>query len=211
MDQKQKKWMLVTGATVIGIALAVAIGGQFKKQSTGGGAFVPEGTECPPVILADLPPRAGTEPEKFIFRVTEPAETEDQGTKQEEGSDVVIKTGTGGSEAMKDSLPPQTDKKEQVLQESVPRVETPPEEVLHDPTRKPDGEVVEGTPEAVEHEEGTRPEEPVVPEGTPQAGDTSGGQIYIPGFGWVDNQGGGASGIIAGDMYENGNKIGDMD
>ena len=45
----------------------------------------------------------------------------------------------------------------------------------------------------------------------PQAGDTEGSQIYIPGFGWVDNQGGGSSGTSAGDMYENGNKIGSMD
>ena len=37
------------------------------------------------------------------------------------------------------------------------------------------------------------------------------GQIYIPGFGWVQNNGGGGSGTVAEDMYENGNKIGIMD
>ena len=45
----------------------------------------------------------------------------------------------------------------------------------------------------------------------PQAGDTKNGQIYIPGFGWVQNNGGGGSGTVAEDMYENGNKIGIMD
>ena len=45
----------------------------------------------------------------------------------------------------------------------------------------------------------------------PQAGDTSGNQIYVPGFGWVENHGGGGSGTAAEDMYENGNKIGIMD
>ena len=43
------------------------------------------------------------------------------------------------------------------------------------------------------------------------AGDTDGGQIFIPGFGWVENEGGGSSGTVAQDMYENGNKIGVMD
>ena len=55
-----------------------------------------------------------------------------------------------------------------------------------------------------------KPERQPLKKGEPQAGDTSGGQIYIPGFGWVGNEGGGASGKTAGDMYENGNKIGIM-
>lgn len=46
---------------------------------------------------------------------------------------------------------------------------------------------------------------------TPKSGDTnSKGQVYFPGFGWVDDEGGGTSGTTANDMYENGNKIGNM-
>ena len=56
-----------------------------------------------------------------------------------------------------------------------------------------------------------KPDELPVDPDEPQAGDTSGGQIYIPGFGWVENHGGGGSGTVAEDMYENGNKIGIMD
>ncbi|ARP50225.1 MULTISPECIES: DUF6550 family protein [Caproicibacterium] len=37
------------------------------------------------------------------------------------------------------------------------------------------------------------------------------GKIYVPGFGWVTNNGGGGSGSTASDMYENGNKVGQMD
>ena len=55
------------------------------------------------------------------------------------------------------------------------------------------------------------PSEPVADPEQPQAGDTSGNQIYVPGFGWVENHGGGGSGTAAEDMYENGNKIGIMD
>lgn len=41
-----------------------------------------------------------------------------------------------------------------------------------------------------------------------QGGETKNGQVYLPGFGWVKDTGG--SGTAANDMYENGNKIADM-
>lgn len=43
---------------------------------------------------------------------------------------------------------------------------------------------------------------------TPKHGDKKDGMIYINGFGWVVDQGGGGVGEPASDMYENGNKIG---
>lgn len=200
LRSKQKKWMMIAGGAVICIVLAAAIGSQFRKQPGAKDVILPEETEQPPVILADLPYQADTG--------LEGTESDNMETEEPE---VVVRTETGSTQGAEEILPPQTDKEEQKLQEEVTKPEEVPEEVLHDPTRKPDGEIVEGEPVAEEHEEGTRPEEPVVAEGTPQAGDTSGGQIYIPGFGWVENQGGGASGTTAGDMYENGNKIGSMD
>lgn len=199
LKSKQKKWMMIAGGAVICIVLAAAIGSQFRKQPGAKDVILPEETEQPPIILADIPYKADAGLEGT------------EGDNTEEEAEVVIRTGAGSMEETGEALPPQTDKEEQKLQEEVTKPDEVPEEVLHDPTRKPDGEIVEGEPVPEEHEEGTKLEEPVVPEGTPQAGDTSGGQIYIPGFGWVENQGGGASGTTAGDMYENGNKIGSMD
>lgn len=43
---------------------------------------------------------------------------------------------------------------------------------------------------------------------TPQHGQTSGGMIYINGFGWIVNEGGGGEGSTNEEMYCNGNKIG---
>lgn len=43
----------------------------------------------------------------------------------------------------------------------------------------------------------------------PSGGETKDGKVYLPGFGWVTNTGG--SGSTASDMYENGNKVGQMD
>ena len=110
-----------------------------------------------------------------------------------------------------DSRPAQTDQTEQSIQPEVTKPETPSEEVLTDPTQKPDGTKVESSPVPVEHEEVVAPTEPEPAPDEPQAGDTQNGQIYIPGVGWVQNNGGGGSGTTADDMYENGNKIGIMD
>lgn len=52
---------------------------------------------------------------------------------------------------------------------------------------------------------------PASDNGAPSHGDTKDGMIYIDGFGWVPNEGGGGSGTEADDMYENGNKVGIMD
>ena len=58
-----------------------------------------------------------------------------------------------------------------------------------------------------EEPEGTKP----LVDDTPKTGDTKDGMIYIEGFGWVVDNGGGGSGTVADDMYENGNKVGIMD
>lgn len=56
--------------------------------------------------------------------------------------------------------------------------------------------------------EQTEPQQTELPSDTPKHGDTKDGKIYINGFGWVVDEGGGGSGETAPDMYENGNKIG---
>ena len=52
-----------------------------------------------------------------------------------------------------------------------------------------------------------------VPAATPAPVSTpavnAGGQVYVPGFGWVQSSGANSEGNI-GDMYENGNKVGEM-
>ena len=63
------------------------------------------------------------------------------------------------------------------------------------------------TPPAYEEPEETTPPA----DDTPSHGDTKDGMIYIDGFGWIPNEGGGGSGSNADDMYENGNKVGIMD
>lgn len=54
------------------------------------------------------------------------------------------------------------------------------------------------------------PKESAPVKDTPTHGATKDGMIYIDGFGWIPNKGGGGSGSTAEDMYENGNKVGTM-
>ena len=65
---------------------------------------------------------------------------------------------------------------------------------------------------AEDEEPPTYKEQPTTPptETEPAAGSTnSSGQVYVPGFGYVDNSGENHGGTLD-DMYENGNKIGEM-
>lgn len=50
--------------------------------------------------------------------------------------------------------------------------------------------------------------EPEPKNDAPKYGDTKDGKIYINGFGWVEDEGGGGTGYVDTEMYQNGNKIG---
>lgn len=83
---------------------------------------------------------------------------------------------------------------DQSIQAEVTKPSAPSTEAKTNPKQTPDGK------KATDSEPST-----------PKSGDkNSKGQVYFPGFGWVDDEGGGTSGTTAGDMYENGNKIGNM-
>jgi hypothetical protein len=108
-------------------------------------------------------------------------------------------------------LPDQTDLPDQSIQSDPTKSEATPEQMT-DPTKKPDGEKVDGTPQATDHNNATKPETTApASTGDSQAGETKDGMIYVPGFGWIEDEGGGGESINADGMYENGNKIGDMD
>lgn len=78
---------------------------------------------------------------------------------------------------------------DQTIQSDVTKPEVD-EESLKDPTKTPDGQAVDGTPEPVGHDTVTQPADPAPSQGEPQAGDKNEkGQVWFPGFGWVDDDG----------------------
>ena len=88
-------------------------------------------------------------------------------------------------------------------------VESGKQEIQQTPEKTED-EKPEEPPALTEDADTTKLDTPPVDD-TPKTGDTKDGMIYIEGFGWVVDNGGGGSGTVADDMYENGNKVGIMD
>lgn len=172
MSDKTKRRLAIAGASVIGLALVIAIGMQFTKEPA-----KPDASSQEPVSSSDVAPEIQDKTEKKEVVVSP------QPTPEPESSE---------------TLPPQTDLPEQKLQpdpvkpEAPAKPELPKDADTTNPSKSP-----EYKPEDTE-------KKPAASESKPQS---SGG---LPGFDNVPD--GGANQVInADDMYENGNKIGEMD
>ncbi len=99
-----------------------------------------------------------------------------------------------------------TAESDETMQAIQPTPEKTEEEKPEEPPAEDEKPKTPPTQTDPEKEGGTKPDNT-----TPSHGDTKDGMIYIDGFGWIPNEGGGGSGTAADDMYENGNKIGIMD
>ena len=198
MTEKIKRRLTVGGGIAICAGLLAAISLQFAKAPIGEDA-VPE-------------KESGA-----AEAVVTPSDTKEINAADSNAADSMEESGSGGEKAELtiqpdvrqgesqtdqpvDSRPAQTGQAEQSIQPEVEKPELPDEEVLSNPEQKPDGTIVDTAPEPVEH--GT-----YVPPEDNGDGNSGGG---LPGFGSVPN-GGTNTAVQAEDMYENGNKIGNMD
>lgn len=205
--EKTKRYLTIGGGVAACVVLVAAISLQFGRVPAKEDVLP---TDSPQVTELVIDP-SGLQTGGAVQEKEPP--TESQTEMETEPQELVIKPNINSEKDDQpvDTRPAQTDQSEQSIQPEPTKPEAPKEEKLTDPTVKPNGEKVEGTPVPVEHEHVERPAETEPSPDTPQAGDISGNQIYVPGFGWVENHGGGGSGTVAEDMYENGNKIGIMD
>lgn len=199
LSEKTKKYLAISGGAVICIGLIAAISLQFNKAPAGEDNLPMQNPGATEIVV---------DPSSLANR-TEESSTEEKKVTVQPSTEAA--TGNTESSQPVDTRPAQTDQTEQSIQQEVTRPAEPSEEVKKDATQKPDGTKVDTPPTPVEHESVVTPTEPEPAPEQPQAGDTENGKIYIPGFGWVENNGGGGSGTTADDMYENGNKIGNMD
>jgi len=120
-----------------------------------------------------------------------------------EKKEIVVSPQPASEPESTETLPPQTDLPEQKLQPDPVKPEAPAKpEVPKDADTTNPSKPPEYKPEDTEKKPAA--------ESKPQGGEKKDGQIYVPGFGWIEDNGGGGSGTTADDMYENGNKIGDM-
>lgn len=200
LNERMKRRLAVLGCVVVGAVLIAAIGSQFRGEAQGSNQAEAQTEQTEAVTVAAIP-----------TETTEAAETEEE--TEPTKPDIIVRTEPSTEPSRTEptaALPAQTDRTEQAVRPAPEKPTAPPEEVLKNPAQKPDGETVEGTPEAIPHEEVVQPSEVPAQAGEPQYGDTQNGKIYVPGFGWIDEIGEG-QGTVAEDMYENGNKIGIMD
>ncbi len=181
LTDRTKKRLIIAGLGVVCIVLVIAIASQFKTEEPKDAALQPS-SPASDVVSPGTP-------------VTDPSGTQevnantiDSSAAPDQSTDTGDSTGT-----------------DQSIQSEVTKPPEPSQEAKTNPSQKPDGEKVDkSTPAATKPDSNTS-------SSTPKSGDKKDGKIYVPGFGWIEDNGGGGSGTTAGDMYENGNKIGKMD
>lgn len=183
LTDKAKKNLTIAGLGVVCVVLVIVISSQFKPEAPKEVSVQPTSTVSDEVNPADVIPSPSTE-------VNVPPINPSEASASPAGAG--DSTGT-----------------EQSIQAEVIKPTEPPQEVLTDPSKTPDGEKVDKvTP--VEHDKVTKPES-TPSAGTPKAGDKNEkGQMWVPGFGWVDDSGPNEGTTVDGEGDIN-KQVGNMD
>ncbi|RKD32390.1 DUF6550 family protein [Lacrimispora algidixylanolytica] len=192
LSDRKKKWCIVIGISVLCIILVIAIVSRFKKETL----VEAEATTAAMITTTDSPTIStlsvtGEE-------TTTPVTTQEVSVQPTSTEAEIQNMDTGDSSGIEQSIQPEVTKPAEPLNEA-----------KKDPTKTPSGEKVTTAVQAEESEvkSTTAPTQ----SSSSESEDNHEGKIYVPGFGWVEDNGGSVSGTTAEDMFENGNKIGSMD
>ena len=203
MTMKTKRGLAVGGGTALCAALAILIAARFAPEPE---ATAPDTSDTSSTTSISVEISTAKREETKPIEIEKPAEstivpdngaagsTPIESDPEKEAANFIE---DGGIEINQDfSEPEKTESLPQNEPPEPPKIED--EEMLTNPDKEPTYE-----PEQTEVKPQTQ-----TPSDTPKHGDTKDGMIYINGFGWVVDEGGGGRGEPAPDMYENGNKIG---
>ena len=201
MTIKTKRGLAVGGGTVLCAALAVLIATRFAPEPEAVTPSAPEVSSEPTIsVEISTAKREETKPIEIekpevstvIDPVNKPSEIDPDKESEDFIEDGGIEIEQNFPEPEKDNEPP-----------APPMIED--EEMLTNPDKKPTYE-----PEQEEVKPQTEtPANPTNPNINPAMhGQKKDGMIFINGFGWVVDEGGGGRNEYVDDMYENGNKIG---
>lgn len=183
MKEKTKKMLIISGSAAVCAALVCVISAQFAKDEQ-------------PIETASLP-QQNTPAVTVAISTTAKPETEPVVIEETEE----IYTAEPPAETLE--LPENVQEIDQSFSEpELPEPEPPApvitdEAALTNPEQPPEYEPAQ-----------TAPSVTTAPDSSPKHGDKKNGMIYINGFGWAADEGGGGVCEYADDMYENGNKIG---
>lgn len=199
MTMKTKRGLAVGGGTVFCAVLAILIATRFAPDDAAITTSAPETESKPGINLVISTAKQNvskpTENSNAATSDTTSNTTPTNSDPEKEAADFIE---GGGIEIRQDF--PEPEKKT----ESVPTANTAPteppeindEKMLTDPSKEPTYKPEQIQPQQTE------------PNSTPKHGDKKNGMIYINGFGWVKDEGGGGVGYTDDEMYQNGNKIG---
>lgn len=192
MSEKRKSKLLVAGLCVVCILLAGGIfWGLHRNGEKEEAVELAEETESIPLVVETVEETESITVKESETEIEKMSETE---------SEAMAETETETVEESSVTV--------QKLQETPVKPETPKAEEKPQNVENPQHSV----PEETVSQESQPAEEipPVNDNSAPKTGDIKDGMMYIEGFGWVVYEGEG-SGTYAGEIYENGNKIGSMD
>lgn len=191
LSDSKKKWCIVTGIGFMCIILVIAIVSQFKTETL----VEAEATTAALITTTDSPTISTLS--VMGEETTTPVTTQEVSVQPTSTEAEIQNMDTGDSSGTKQSIQPEVTKPAEPL-----------EEAKKDPTKTPSGEKVTTAVQAEESEV----QSTTTPTQSPSESENNHeGEIYVPGFGWVKDNGGGVSQETIEDMYENGNKIGSMD
>lgn len=191
LSDRKKKWGIVTGISFMCIILVIAIVSRFKTETL----VEAEATTAALITTTDSPTIStlsvtGEE-------TTSPVTTQEVSVQPTSTEAEIQNIDTGDSSGTEQSIQPEVTKPVE-----------PIEEAKKDPTKTPSGEKATT---AVQAEENKVQSTTAPTQSSSESENNHEGEIYVPGFGWVEDNGGGVSQETIEDMYENGNKIGSMD
>ena len=194
MTMKTKRCLAVGGGTVLCAALAILIAARFAPEPEATAPYTSDTSSTPPISVEIS--TAKCEEAKSI-EIEKPAESTiipDNGAADSAPEEINAEFIENGGIEIEQNFPePEKDNEPP----APPVIED--EEMLTNPEQEPVYESEQVNPQQ------TPPE---TPSDTPKHGDKKDGMIYINGFGWIKDEGGGGIGYTDTEMYQNGNKIG---
>lgn len=208
MTMKTKRTLAIGGGTVVCAALAALITTRFAPEPETVTPSIPEANSTPSIRI-QISVAEPEESKPIETNKPEISEPEKQPTESEIEDEIKNFIDNGGIE-IEQNFPEPEKKPESAPTDNTSQTDNtaPPEppkvtdeKMLTDPTKEPTYETDQTTV--------TPPETPADSNTNPAMhGQKKDGMIYINGFGWVVDEGGGGRSEYDSEMYENGNKIG---
>lgn len=171
INNKVKKWLIISGGLVLSMVLFVAIMSQFK---------------VPSINDLDLPDQ-NSDTQKVAVESPDITEKEDDIKVPPIEIEKEPSNANGVDKGTEQTIQPDPIKPEYT------------DEQLKNPDQKPNGEKATEQDKPVEHNKVEKPNTPPKSDNQPQGGEKKNGQIYVPGFGWIDDIGEGQGTVVDGE------------